>query len=84
MARMTWLEFLQGWGQAQQLEATKQIARNTRKDRPKYQRLPDGTWGYPPEGPSQEVVEAFERGWRTGWEAGYKQAMEAKHAPVPS
>lgn len=76
---MKWQQFLDGWGRAQQLEAVKQIARNTAPPKPtgKYQRLPDGTWGYPPEetGPSQAETEAFERGWRAGWESGYAQAM---------
>jgi hypothetical protein len=44
----------------------------------KYQRLPDGTWGYPPAATADTsaVQAAYERGWREGWAAGWQAAKE--------
>jgi hypothetical protein len=82
--RMTWLEFAQGWHQAQANDAMKKVAKNTAPGQPqgKYQRLADGTWGYPDTDQGEKPQAAFERGWRQGWEAGYKAAMEQAKAPA--
>jgi hypothetical protein len=44
----------------------------------KWQRLPDGTWGYPPEETAETSAAqaAYERGWREGWAAGWQAAKE--------
>lgn len=83
--KMTWLQFAQGWHQAQAYDAMKKVAKNTTpQSQGKYQRLPDGTWGYPPQPVAEDPTAAFERGWRQGWEAGYKAAQEVHRAPVPA
>jgi hypothetical protein len=50
----------------------------------RYQRLPDGTWGYPPEQPAQtEAQAAYQQGWRDGWAAGWAASAEAARQAPP-
>lgn len=73
--KMSWLEFVGGWHQAQANDAMKQVAKNTApQPQGRYHLLPDGTWGYPTQAPAEDPQAAFERGWRTGWRAGYEAA----------
>lgn len=58
----------------QQLKAVREIAAASRQPKGRYQRQPDGTWGYSPLPQPEDATAAFERGWRAGWEAGYKAA----------
>jgi hypothetical protein len=75
-------ENLNMWVQAEQLANLKKIAKAQQQQKPKgkWQRLPDGTWGYPPETPEVDVSalqqEVYERGWREGWAAGWQAAKE--------
>lgn len=78
MGKYGWLDWARDEVRLQQLKAAKETARNTRPERGKWQRLPDGTWGYPPE-PTQADAQtaAYQQGWREGWAAGYAAAQEA-------
>lgn len=58
--KMTWLQFAQGWHQAQANDAMKQVARNTRPQ-------PRGV---------EDLNTAYRQGWQEGWTAGYTEAMK--------
>jgi hypothetical protein len=70
---------------AEQTKALRRIAKAAQQQeapKGKWQRLPDGTWGYPPEetADASAVQAAYERGWREGWAAGWQAAKEKGEA----